>query len=452
MLVYNPLRHDARVVRHATALAESGYPVRVIATSDGRAPAVEQIGGVTVERVGADSPPSRVARRLVAARRRRSGGRGDASPGSVVSADQLHRGARGRALRGLLAAHLAASWLTFSRNAVAAGLADPADLYVANDLDTLPAAVALAGRSGARLLYDSHELYVEHVGPAGKTRARRMLQRGAERRLIGRADAVMTVNRSIAAELERRYGIPRPAVVMNVPSRDHRAARAVDLRGELGLGPERRIALYLGGVSPDRGIEQLVDAARRLGDVTLVLMGPVEAGYRRGLERRSDGTARFAEPVPAHDVVRFAAGADVGIVPYRNTCLNNYLSLPNKLFEYLAAGLPVVASDFPELRRIVLEHGVGDTFDPEDAADIARAIRAVLDDPERHLQLRDRARQAAEVYSWERERPKLLSLVERVIPAQRRADRAGAPPTRAGSSPSATSRTSSRSAGRSQST
>jgi glycosyltransferase involved in cell wall biosynthesis len=452
MLVYNPLRHDARVVRHATALAESGYLVRVIATSDGRAPAVERIGGVTVQRVEADSPPSRLARRLVAVRRRRSGAPGDASPGSVVSPQQLEGGAGARALRALLAAHLAASWLTFTRNAVSAGLAAPADLYVANDLDTLPAAVALARRGEARLLYDSHELYVEHVGPAGKTRARRMLQRGAEERLIRRTDAVITVNQSIAEELERRYGIARPAVVMNVPSHERGTVRPVDLRAEIDLPPERRIALYLGGVSPDRGIEQLVDAARRLGDVALVLMGPVDAGYRRSLESRSDGSARFAAPVPAHEVVRFAAGADVGIVPYRNTCLNNYLSLPNKLFEYLAAGLPVVASDFPELRRVVVDHGVGETFDPEDAADIARAIRLVLDDPDRHRELRHRARQAAEVYSWEGERPKLLSVVERLTPAQRRADRAGAPPTRAGNSSSATSRTRARSPGRSQST
>jgi glycosyltransferase involved in cell wall biosynthesis len=446
MLVYNPLRHDARVVRHATALAEAGYLVRVIATSDGGAPAFERIDGVTVERVETDSPPSRLARRLVAARRRRPGGPGDASPGSVVSPEQLQGGAGARALRGLLAAHLTASWLTFTRKAATAGLAEPADLYVANDLDTLPAAVALARRGEAGLLYDSHELYVEHVGPAGKTRARRMLQRGVERRLIRRADAVMTVNQSIAEELERRYGIPRPDVVMNVPSHDYRPARPIDLRGELDLPPEGGIALYVGGVSPDRGIEQLVDAARRLGDVTLVLMGPVDAGYRQTLERRSGGSARFAAPVPAHEVVRFAAGADVGIVPYRNTCLNNYLSLPNKLFEYLAAGLPVVASDFPELRGVVLEHGVGETFDPEDAADIARAIRLVLDDPDRHVRLRDRARRAAEVYSWERERPKLLSVVERVTSA----DRAGVLPARAGSNPSATSRTSARSPGRSQ--
>jgi glycosyltransferase involved in cell wall biosynthesis len=292
-------------------------------------------------------------------------------------------------------------------------------VVVAHDLDTLPIAAAVARLSGARLLYDSHELYVEHESEPRRARSTRRVQRMVEARLIRRADVVITVNVSIAEELERRYSIPRPTVVMNVPAAAPANAPTIDLRAEIGVPDSMPIAVYVGGLGPGRGLEQLIASAAHLPDVALVVLGPGAPHYRAQLAALA-GAAGASErvfmltAVTGAEVSRWVAGADVGVVPYRSTCLNNYLALPNKLFEYLSAGLPVVTSDFPELRRIVLEHGVGATFDPEDPADIARAVRIVLPPASGSTEMRAAARAAGRLFTWEREREHLLSAFEQL--------------------------------------
>jgi glycosyltransferase involved in cell wall biosynthesis len=422
LLVYNSFQHDARVLRHAVALADHGWDVRVIATMGSDGPRAERLGAVRVSRLDCDPLPAKLARAAIAARRGRGAASSGASVGTVIGAVDLDRRAgalRALAVRAALSLHLTLTWLRFHRKAMRALRAEPADVYIANDLDTLPAAVVARRRLGGRVLYDSHELYTEHVGTPRKTRVARAVQAAVERRLICRADRVITVNESIADELSLRYGASRPAVIMNVPARptEPRDLEPVDLRRKLGLHPGRRLALYVGGISTGRGMEEMVASARFLDDVDIVLLGPVSASYRRGLEESAAaaGVADrvfFASAVAGNEVMQHAAGADVGLVPYRNTCLNNYLSLPNKLFEYLAAGVPVVASDFPELRRVVRGEEVGATCDPDDPADIARAIAEVIRDPEWHRALSANARRAAERFTWERERPKLLKIMD----------------------------------------
>jgi glycosyltransferase involved in cell wall biosynthesis len=118
--------------------------------------------------------------------------------------------------------------------------------------------------------------------------------------------------------------------------------------------------------------------------------------------------------VPTEDVVRWAAGADVGLALIQNVSLSYFLSLPNKLFEYVAAGLPVVASDFPELRGVVEGRARGAVCAPDDPDAIARAIAWTLDDPDRHERLRAAARIAAAELTWDTESRVLVELVDRL--------------------------------------
>ena len=113
--------------------------------------------------------------------------------------------------------------------------------------------------------------------------------------------------------------------------------------------------------------------------------------------------------VPMTELVASLRGFDIGIIPYRATCLNNYYSSPNKLFEYMMGGLAIAAADLPEIRRVVEEYGNGVLFDPQDPTDIAEKINALASDRSRLDEMkRNSLKGAAEQYSWEIQRPRLL--------------------------------------------
>jgi len=259
------------------------------------------------------------------------------------------------------------------------------------------------------VLYDSHELFVE--SSLARWEGRRWTR--IERRTIGHADAVVTVSGSIAAELARRYGIAEPHVILNAPDYvEPEDEHPVDLRRELDLPANGRIALYLGGIVQHRGLEQLIEAAAELPEVAVVMLGPSSDAYRSALERHAaaHGVAertRFLPPVAPHDIRRHAVGADVGVSTIQGTFLNYRYALPNKLFDYLHAGLPIVASDFPDMRALIERYGVGAVCDPASPRSVAEAIERVAGDP----QMRENARAAAQDFTWAHEREKLVGLV-----------------------------------------
>ena len=416
MFVHNPLLHDARVEREASALAAAGYDVRVVAARGAGTPSRESRDGFEIERVDSDPAPTRAVRRALAARGRR------ADIGTV--APPLHSGrsgARGALKRGALRAHLVAELARYVRRAAAAAARAPARVWMAHDLDALPAAWLARRRHGGALLYDSHELFAERIAVS---RGARPLWRALERGLAPRADGVITVGEGVARELARRCRIAPPTVVRNLPAALPALAGATSpLRAELDLPQGARVALYLGGLQPGRGLETLVEVAARLPEgIVVVLMGPGHPGYVAGLRERAARAGAgprlvVAPAVPTDDVVRWAAGADVGLALIQNVSLSYYLALPNKLFEYVAAGLPVVASDFPELRGVVRGRGIGAVCPPDDPDAIAGALAWVLEDDERHERLRAAARAAAAELTWERESRVLVDLVDRLAAA-----------------------------------
>ena len=410
MFVASSLRHDTRVEKEAATLADAGHRVRIIAASHPDLPHQEQRAGATVTRVDDDPLPTRLARAVL---RRRKGT--TAEPGTVITREAVERsGLRARLLAGALRVHLRLTWRRYLRNAFSAAQQQPAALWIAHDLDTLPVAIRARDRMGGRVLYDSHELFIDSALARGE---RRRWER-TERHLITEADAVTTVSRSIAVVLAERYGIPEPEVVMNAPETPDVAA-PVDLRRAHGIAGDARIAVYLGAIQQHRGLEPLIRAASERPDVVVVLLGPGTPSYRSELERLANALGigdrvRFLPPVAPADIARHAAGADVGVSVIQNRFLSYYYALPNKLFDYLYAGLPVVTSDFPEMRALIERHDVGVTCDPTSPSSIAAAIDAVTVDPQRHAAFRDAARKAAPLYSWEREREKLLSLASRL--------------------------------------
>jgi glycosyltransferase involved in cell wall biosynthesis len=411
MLLFNPFTHDARVLREARALVAAGADVRVIARAAAGLPAEETVHGIRVRRLDADPVVSRVVKRAMA------GGSGEAvtlPPGPAPAggpAAALHR-VELLARRGLM------SWtfLRWYRLAVREALREPVDLVIAHDFETLPPGSAAARRAGARLLYDAHEIAADMALALPRTRLGRRRLMLMEHRLARRANAVVTVSDSMAEVLSERYGI-HPAVVRNVPRRRTSAGSSRAWLRNAGVPDEAQVVLYSGGMLEQRGLDAVVQAMAAVPDAWLVFLGPGDPGYIARLRTVADqaGVAdrfRIVPPVAPEEVTAHCAAADVGVVAIRPTSLNNWLALPNKVFDYLAAGLPVVTVDFPELQRLVDEHGIGRTYAADDPASLAAAITAVLRQP---AELRFNATQAGAQLTWEREQLAYLEAVERAL-------------------------------------
>jgi len=454
MFVYNRCTTDARVLKEAGTLTGAGHRVRIVAVLDATTAPVEERDGIRIVRIDRNPLHYRVLRgariagrlwRRPLAMARQHGAAADPGRGAALAAAPLALLARGLRLvwragaaaaspfkragrRLLLLPHKPLMFFDYYWRAYHLVRADPPQALHAHDLNTLPVAAALAVRLRLPLTYDTHELYPEMSTLSPREAA---TWRFLERRLAKRADHVVTVCDSIAAEIERRYRVPRPTVLLNCPLEASATGNgAAAWAGETGLaggtdllqarvgldGSGEPLVLYQGGFSPHRGLATLVRSAHELERGTIVLMGwgRLEDELRELIVREDLGDrVRITGPVPPEEVVAYAAGASLGVIPYEPVGLNNTYTTPNKMFDFMAAGLPMAVSRLPELTRFVEQGEMGLTFRPGDPAALAEAINKILADPEDYRQMRKRAQEAARRYTWEQQSPKLLALYER---------------------------------------
>lgn len=288
-----------------------------------------------------------------------------------------------------------------------------ADLYHGMAYMGIPVALDLGRRHRAPVVYDARDIYVDAGNLARLPCPVRALIGRWERGWARLADRVVTVNRPYAEVMASRWGVPPPLIVLNCSYRfvppDPRERRFHDA---LGLRSSERVVLYQGGFSRDRGIEQLIEAIASVPDAVLVLMG--YGSLQVDLERRAGdpatgGRVRILPAVPPDELLAWVASADVVAMPIQPSTLNHRLTTPNKLFEAMAAGVPVVASDLPGMAGIVRESGAGLLVDPTDTAAIAGALREILASEEEREAVGRRALAAAhETYNWERQLALLL--------------------------------------------
>jgi glycosyltransferase involved in cell wall biosynthesis len=318
-----------------------------------------------------------------------------------------------RAVRFVLAhqGRAAKAWAINRRLIRAALQTGGADVYHAPDLNTLYAATVCKRRTGAKLVYDSHELATGRNRMGFSWRAWASLW---ERRGIPQADAVIMASPGYARVAAERYGVPEPTVVLNVPD-PYTPEAGWDLRKELDLPADRRVVVYQGSIQENRGIEQVIDAMAHVDGAVLVVIG---YGYHRPAlealvrERGWGDRVRFFGPVPNDELLNYTASADLGVCCIVNSSPSYYHSLPNKLFEYLMAGVPVIASDFPAMGAVVRDYEVGEVCDPADPRSIAAAVRRILDDPERRARYRANTANAVRRYNWQAEQRRLLDVYD----------------------------------------
>jgi glycosyltransferase involved in cell wall biosynthesis len=382
-----------RILQEAHSLADAGYVVRILTRSPDDRDEQGTVEGLPVEWVavrGRD-PRFRWLYRLAG----------------------MTRGTQAAALWSVLTTRH-----TFTMRALPRAVRYRADIYHAHDLNNLEVAYRAARANGAKLVYDAHELFPEMANRW--VRLRKGYWSRLEARLLPRADLAITVNELIAEEMARRYHVPPPLVVLNCPDPPaafHPTARYDLIRQRIGLPAETPVVLYQGWMSEGRGLENLVRAAPLLSDgAVVVFMG--YGDYQSALERLAAQVAgdrvRFIPAVPQRDLLAYCASADVGVIPYQAVDLNNYYTSPNKLFDFIQAALPIVASDLPYLRKVIVGAGLGVVARLDRPEDYAAAINRVLAMPGRAAQLRANLRRAAPRYTWEAQAAKLVEAYSRL--------------------------------------
>ncbi len=382
MHVLDVVRTDYRVLREATTLVEAGFEVIIVdIESDRVRPTEEDLGGVRVKHI--------------------------IMPQWFISA------------------HFKPWFLVKLAHVVILGsyhlLRTHADVYHAHDANALPACYIAARLRRKPLIFDAHELPLDEPGI---TRWRR-LSALATRVLAGilRCCAgIIATSPPTAQEILKCYDVPEVTVVRNFPI--YQGVQKSDkLRQYLGLGSQVRIALYQGYLQPDRGLDRLIEAAEFLEpNIIIVMMGKDKGTTKSRLEAliASKGMAnrvKIIPPVPYAELLSWTASADIGLIILpMDFSLAVLMMLPNKLFEYLMAGLPVLASPTIAISDVIKPYGVGQIVTSLAPEDVGAAINAMLADSSALARMRRNALEAAhQEFYWEKESTQLIQLYHNIL-------------------------------------
>lgn len=289
-----------------------------------------------------------------------------------------------------------------------------ADIYHCNDLDCLPLGFLLKiFNRQAKIVYDAHEFEIESNNLKG---LEKKIKKLVEKNLIKKVDSFITVSKSIAENYSRIYNIKEPILVLNTP-RYIKCLKSNKFREEFNISEDKIIALYQGILGHNRGIDNIIESIKFIkSNVCIVFMGAgIKADYIRNKTIIYPGRIYYKPAVPPSELLKYTASADIGLCLTENTCLNHYYCLPNKLFEYQMAGLPVLVSNFPELERIVKkEYHCGLTVDPESPEAIASKIDELINNRELFEEFKMNAKLSARKYNWENQEKVLKKIYEKL--------------------------------------
>lgn len=404
MLVWNEFLNDARVLKEAQTLQSAGYQVCVHALhTPGVTKENEELdGGIKVNRV-ARSPFWKWRKK-----HRASGGTSKqtatlpSKPKSMAAHRQLLR------LVTRVSTHIGLCYQIVKRKP---------NVIHAHDVNVLPTAWLAAKICRVPLVYDAHEISTSREG----YQAFRKTVGWIEKRLMPNVAGTITTTDIRAKYFALAYKIPRPLVLQNRPRLSAPTEQTSYLKEHLQLENDWPIVLYQGGLQPGRGLRKFVRSAALVPNAYFVLIGV----GRQTLELQAiaqelniTDRVKFISTVPLAELPLFTASADIGVQPIENTCLNHYTTDSNKLFEYALAGLPVLATDFPEIRKIVQNFEIGQVVSDGSDERFAEALNSMLEDKTQLQVFRTNALKYRDRLCWEEQEHKLINLYHKILENQ----------------------------------
>ncbi len=287
-----------------------------------------------------------------------------------------------------------------------------ADLLFSNDLDTLLPNYVLSKLKGVPIIYDSHE-YFTGVPELIDHPAKRNTWKRLEKMIIPKLKYMFTVNDSIAKLYHDEFGI-NIKVMRNLPIKKSLPEKVT--RESLGLPVNKNIILLQGaGININRGAEEAIEAMTLLDNCLLLIVGGGDAveSLKQLTERlKLTEKVQFIPKLPFDELIQYTMQADIGLSIDKDTNINYRYSLPNKLFDYIQAEVPVLISPLIEVKKIVHTYNVGVCIDSHNPEDIAGEIKYMLADRERYNTWKDNTIKAKEDLCWQKEKTILSSVLE----------------------------------------
>ncbi len=409
MLVWNEFLNDARVLKEAETLNAAGYEVVVHALKiKDQTPQRQTLkSGVDIVRVPHVSPLVFIKKRV---RRLRNVIIKSSQP-SPVSAI-ANSGAIIKVSLGRRVILLSTRFVTHFRLLFALVRSNP-DVVHAHDVNILPTAWLASVLTRSKLVYDAHEISTDREGYASF----RNLVARVEKFIMPKATLTITTTDMRAKFFARAYAIKRPLVLQNRP-RYSEPGRSNRIRDELKIEDDLPIVLYQGGIQQGRGLSRIVDAAALVSKAHFVFIGGgrMEKTLKDkvavlGLNHK----VHFIPLVPLAELPSYTCSANIGVQAIENTCLNHFSTDSNKLFEYLIAGLPIVATNMPEIRKIVSQYECGHVVPESDTKALANAIQSLVENAEERRTFAINARRAATLLNWEAQEKPFIDAYKDVV-------------------------------------
>ena len=291
-------------------------------------------------------------------------------------------------------------------------LARRVDLIYANDLDTLAPCYFVSKVKNTRLIYDTHELFTEVPELTSRPKIQNIWLK-IESSIFPRLKHVITVNDSIAKIYRQKYNVAL-STVRNVPEYDKENISR-NTRKELNIREEDFILIIQGsGLNKDRGIEEAVSAMQHCSDCVLLLVGDgdvIPKAKKMVAEKKMESKVRFIPRRPYKELMRITRLADLGLLLDKNTSLNQGLALPNKLFDYIHAGIPILSTNLSEISKIIKQYEVGIFLSEIQPKTICETILKYKTNIALQKQHRINCRNAAEQENWQVEQQKLIDVI-----------------------------------------
>lgn len=287
------------------------------------------------------------------------------------------------------------------------------DLLYANDLDTLWPNYMISKLKGIPLIYDSHELFCE-VPELQETPLKKRIWEHVEGKIVPRLKYCITVSKSIADHFKVKYGTEFK-VVRNISLPVN--GKPIKDKSALGIKPGVKMLVLQGaGINIQRGAEELVQAMKFVDNALLFIIGAGDVWNDLEylvMENKLEDKVKMIKRVSKEELVNYTANADLGISIDKDTNLNYRYSLPNKIFDYIQADIPILASRLKEVEALIGEYNLGTFIQNHQPEHIAERIMYMLNSPDR-VMWKENAKQAQKVLSWEEERKVLINLVRSI--------------------------------------